>query len=75
MSGAQPLPIYASAVTRRYTPSAYRTLQPVAMSDEDSLEDSLQDICIDKPRCRLCQFQIQDDESVVAGMFSPLQRT
>ncbi|PNY29905.1 Uncharacterized protein TCAP_00182 [Tolypocladium capitatum] len=60
MSGTRPRPVDASPGTRRTQP--VRALQPVAMT----VEDSIQDICIDKPRCGLCQFQIQDDESVVA---------
>lgn len=32
-----------------------------------ALEDIVQDICVDQPRCRLCQFRFEDDESLVAG--------
>lgn len=40
--------------------------QPEAMTPEESI----QDVCIDKPRCRLCQFLVQDDEIVVAAVSS-----
>ncbi|XP_044717283.1 uncharacterized protein HRG_08791 [Hirsutella rhossiliensis] len=31
-----------------------------------ALEDNIQDICVDKPRCGLCQFQFEDNDLVVA---------
>lgn len=42
-------------------------LQPVAMA----LDNKIQDICVDKPRCGLCQFQFEDNDLVVAGTFLP----
>lgn len=32
-------------------------------------EDVIQIICVDKPRCALCQFPFENDDSVVAGKF------
>lgn len=42
-------------------------LQPVAMA----LEGDMENICVGKPRCGLCQFQFEDNDFVVAGTFLP----
>ena len=38
------------------------------MADNEHEEDSAPYYCITEARCRLCQFALNDDELVVAGM-------